>query len=400
MNEPDIIVVGGGLAGLTAANYAADAGHWVKLIEARSRLGGRASTDERNGFYLNQGPHALYLAGRANEVLSELGIKPAGGPPPPDGKVMFDGQLFLSPSGPMSLLKTRALGARAKAELGRVFAALAKIDPVSVAHLSVQEWMDQKVDQERARGVLAAVIRLSTYARRLDLLSADSAVSQLQLGLSGGVLYLDGGWQRLVDDLEQRLRATGRCVIETSSKVTELPDAPIVILALNSPGAVGKLLEQEIEVGPPALATCLDLGLKTAPSVDFALGGDSPLYFSNHSRGGDLAPDGHHLVSVLSYLSGPTEKVDRRILDQFAAGCGVQDSSIVEDRFLHQMVATSSIPTPQHGGLAGRPSVDDFSKNHSVLVAGDWVGPDGHLADASFASGRAAGQIAAERIRS
>jgi pyruvate/2-oxoglutarate dehydrogenase complex dihydrolipoamide dehydrogenase (E3) component len=30
-----------------------------------------------------------------------------------------------------------------------------------------------------------------------------------------------------------------------------------------------------------------------------------------------------------------------------------------------------------------------------VYVAGDWVGPDGMLADAAFASGRAAGRAAA-----
>ena len=394
MNDPEVVVVGGGLAGLTAANYVADAGYQVKLLEARSRLGGRASTDERSGFYLNQGPHALYRGGKANEVLAQLGIKPAGGPPPLDGKIMFDGQLFAAPAGPMSLLKTRALGVRAKMELGRVFAALPKIEPLSVAHLSAEQWMDQKIDQQRARGVLSAVMRLSTYGGRLDLLSADAAVSQLQLGLEAGVLYLDGGWQRMVDDLERRLRATGRCTIETGAKVTELPDVPKVILALNSPRAAAKLLECEIEVGPPALATCLDLGLTKAPTVEFALGGDSPLYLSNHSLGANLAPDGHHLVSVLSYLSGPDDKVDRRVLDRFAADCGVQKSSIAEERFLHQMVAASSITTLHHGGMAGRARVDQFSKNQSVLVAGDWVGPEGQLADASFASGRMAGRMA------
>ena len=399
-NDPEVVVVGGGLAGLIAANYVADGGYRVKLLEARSRLGGRASTDERNGFHFNQGPHALYQGGKANEVLTELGIRSVGGPPPSGGKIMFDGQLFVSPTGPMSLLRTRALGLRAKTELGRVFAALPKIDPSSVADLSAEQWMEQQVIRKRARGVLSAVIRLSTYAGRLDLLSADAAVSQLQLGLKGGVLYLDGGWQRLVDDLERRLRATGRCTIETSCKVTERPDVPVVILALNSPHAVANLLECEIEVGPPALATCLDLGLKGAPRVSFALGGDGPLYFSNHSLGANLAPDEHHLVSVLSYLSGPDERVERTVLDQFAAACGVQEPSIIEDRFLHQMVAASSITMPQYGGMAGRPRVDQFSKNQSVLVAGDWVGPYGLLADASFASGRAAGQIAARWIGS
>ncbi|MGH9112566.1 MAG: hypothetical protein ACRDZN_09790, partial [Acidimicrobiales bacterium] len=44
-------------------------------------------------------------------------------------------------------------------------------------------------------------------------------------------------------------------------------------------------------------------------------------------------------------------------------------------------------------GLAGR--VDVTGTGHEgVLVAGDWVGPDGHLADAALASGESAGQRA------
>jgi len=45
-------------------------------------------------------------------------------------------------------------------------------------------------------------------------------------------------------------------------------------------------------------------------------------------------------------------------------------------------------------GLRGRPpvAVPDLAR---VYVAGDWVGPDGMLADAAFASGRAAGRAAA-----
>ena len=36
---------------------------------------------EREGYHLNQGPHALYLGGPAEAVLRELGVDYSGAPP-------------------------------------------------------------------------------------------------------------------------------------------------------------------------------------------------------------------------------------------------------------------------------------------------------------------------------
>ena len=64
MPQQHTIVVGGGVAGLTAAAYLARGGRSVKVLEKASTLGGRASTDHAAGFSLNRGAHALYT-GRA-----------------------------------------------------------------------------------------------------------------------------------------------------------------------------------------------------------------------------------------------------------------------------------------------------------------------------------------------
>ena len=70
----DVAVIGGGLAGLTAAILAGRAGQSVILFERGSQPGGRASTQSKEGFHFNQGPRALYRAGEGVEVLRELGI--------------------------------------------------------------------------------------------------------------------------------------------------------------------------------------------------------------------------------------------------------------------------------------------------------------------------------------
>src|SRR5437899_3753436 len=51
----DVIVVGGGFAGVTAARELSRAGYRVLILEARSRLGGRTWVDKRLGTRLELG---------------------------------------------------------------------------------------------------------------------------------------------------------------------------------------------------------------------------------------------------------------------------------------------------------------------------------------------------------
>ncbi|KPN30087.1 protoporphyrinogen oxidase [Halolamina pelagica] len=52
----DIVVIGGGVGGLSTACYLADAGADVTLLERNEQLGGRASVMERDGFRFDMGP--------------------------------------------------------------------------------------------------------------------------------------------------------------------------------------------------------------------------------------------------------------------------------------------------------------------------------------------------------
>ena len=70
----DVIVIGGGLAGLTVTTFLARAGKEVTLFEQSTKeIGGRARTSVFDGFYFNQGAHALYLSDVGAAVLRELG---------------------------------------------------------------------------------------------------------------------------------------------------------------------------------------------------------------------------------------------------------------------------------------------------------------------------------------
>ena len=69
---------------------------------------------------------------------------------------------------------------------------------------------------------------------------------------------------------------------------------------------------------------------------------------------------------------------------------------VVDLRSGRRLVVTHGRPLPGRG-FAGRPpsAVPDVP---GLFVAGDWVGPDGLLTDAVFASGRAAGRLAASTV--
>ncbi len=57
MRPIDVIVVGGGLSGLSCAHYLQKKGLNIKLFEVASNIGGRARSDEFNGFTLDRGLH-------------------------------------------------------------------------------------------------------------------------------------------------------------------------------------------------------------------------------------------------------------------------------------------------------------------------------------------------------
>lgn len=304
-------------------------------------------------------------------MFTDLGVRLDGGVPPTKARMVFDDKAEVGPSGPWTLLGTKALSTREKIVIGRLLARLPKLNPVELSDTSVEEWINSLVDGERPANMLRSLVRLATYVNQPELLSAEVAVSQLQAALSNGVLYLNGGWQSLVD----QLRAMPGVSFASGAAITELPDAPAVIVAVGGPDATSALTGQAYQTGPAASASCLDLGLSQPPIHDVVLGGDVPFYFSNHSAVADLAPAGLHHAAAVQYLRDG-EQPDDAALAAFASFAGVQPEHVVASRRLHRMTTVTAIATAELNGLPGRPATTD-SGQPNVFIAGDWVGPVG-----------------------
>jgi phytoene dehydrogenase-like protein len=72
--EHDVIVVGGGIAGLTAAAYLSRAGKKPLLLEKEARCGGLINSFERNGFIYDGGIRATENSGILFPMLKQLGL--------------------------------------------------------------------------------------------------------------------------------------------------------------------------------------------------------------------------------------------------------------------------------------------------------------------------------------
>lgn len=413
----DALIVGGGLAGLTAAARLSKLGRKALILEAGAELGGRGRTQEQEGGYLfNLGGHALYRTSSGARILNELGVRYTGACPATKGNfVAVDGGLAALPSGPLSIFTSRLFrNVREKTDALKGFVTIMATSPKSLRGQSVSEWLGTMLSQQRPRDFFAALIRLVSYVKDTDTLCAEAALEQLKFALTGNVLYLDDGWGSLVRSLEEIIESQGG-VIRCNEAVTSLHKAEFfevktrqrsfrartVILACPPEKAhalIKGFQEPSWSVPKAVIASCLDLALTHVPDPkkSFVLGVDEPSYLSVHTKYAKLAP-GDGAVLHCMYYGGPEGKdpgeIRKRLealLDKAQAGWR---EALVHQRFLPRLRVAGGLPEAAGGGFRGRPKIHERTKG--LFLCGDWVGDEGQLADASFASGEKAALEAA-----
>lgn len=421
----DVIVVGGGLAGLVAAVRLARAGRSVELIEAAKTLGGRAATRDESGFSFNLGPHALYTAGAARRTLIDLGIETPGGKPSIGGKALVGGALEPLPLLPAALFGRSHQSLLDRFGLVKSLVHLAVTRPSDVDDMTLAELIARVTGRPAVSRALLALARLTTYAADPRRQSAGAVLRQLRLFARGNVIYVDGGWSTLVAALSDAASEAGVTISTGTAVAAVSRDADggaagvrltdgreiastTVILTLRPEAARNVVSAEKTSIDlytradqvVPVRAATLDIALSELPNKEptFVLGLDWPGYLSVHSKFASLAPDGGAVVHVAKYL-GPSKgdpNVVRAELEALMdlAQPGWRDH-VVSSRFLPRLTVAHDLPTAASGGIPSRkgPAVSDVP---GLFVIGDWVGSEGLLADAAVASAdRAAREVVA-----
>jgi len=341
----DVVIIGGGVAGLITAALLARCGSAVTLFEQSSHeIGGRARTSVFEGFYFNQGPHALYLSDLGAAILKEIGVTYNGQVAAGKGTTYLikDGKRHQAPGDYSSISTFKSEGKSDEIERNQFFESLAKIDFSQLENVTIQEWLDKNVHDKNLAEIIKTLLRLNTYANDPDIQSVGAALHQLYLASLGGTMYVDGGWQTLVDGLlnaakehnarimmgKKATRIERRTKDSSSSSewLVTLSDktqvsAKIVVIAAGPKDAYNlfndkerpEVLLKSAKEAKPVRMACLDVALSSLPDKDalFALGVDRPLYFSVHSAYAKLAPEGGALIHVAKFLGSSIEPKPR-----------------------------------------------------------------------------------------
>jgi glycine/D-amino acid oxidase-like deaminating enzyme len=407
-----VVIVGGGLSGLSAAVHMGRANIPAVLLDHAAEVGGRAKTQVWRGFHLNYGPHRLFERGAAVTGLRKIGVAVDGAARGPNGGVaVWRDQKFTLPVGFCSLLTTGLLGPRAKRDAGRLLASIPGVNISALDRVSFGDWLRTQVDEADVIQLVLAFVRSATYCDDPDRLSASAGLDQLRLSMSGPVLHLHHGWGSLVAKLQEDAVSSGIVIARGRVATVNAAGAQATSVTLSDGSRVSgrafvlatgpRVSEQILAEGAPPenratpiRVAALDIALEYLPKprTVFAVGIDEPWCFCADSAIARVAPQGGAVVHMAKYLragsaGSPADEGElERALDLLQPGWR---SAVAFRRFLPAVVVSHALVDAESGGFSGRPR-GDLPALRNVFLAGDWIGPVGQLADASVASGIAA----------
>ena len=200
---PRVVVVGGGLAGITAAIALAESGADVTLLEARPRLGGATCSFSRDGLIVDTGQHIfLGCCSAYRGLLAKLGMTghaplqdrfdvtvlapgdPAGQPRRARlRRTALPGPLHMLPA----LSRYPFLSWAERARVSRPALAMRFVDPAAPAADTQRfgDWLSARGQSERARRALWDLFSVSALNIAGDDASLALAATVVKTGLLG-----------------------------------------------------------------------------------------------------------------------------------------------------------------------------------------------------------------------
>ncbi len=238
----NVIVIGAGLAGLSAAAYLAKAGKKVAVFERHSRPGGYCASFIRKGIQFDPGPHWVGNPDKIGGILADVGARPVGFTPrrcmfralgPKEGADIIltknDDDLIESIMKSFPTAKRDSIIRMIKASrtVGREISSLPSANPGLQSPLS-KLWMTATIPFKLVNTMRFGTVSMEKYLESLfpgdDLADLRSALHMLvpmpnmpavallmymRCGLDETAFAVDGGVQAIPDSLAEAVIKNG-----------------------------------------------------------------------------------------------------------------------------------------------------------------------------------------------
>ena len=237
-DQQRIGVVGGGMAGLTAALRLAQAGHAVTLWERAAQVGGQAVAFEvDDGIYLEKFYHHLFQSDRdIVALIEELGIGDHLAWLPSNVGYFADGRIWPL-NGAVDVLRLGFIPFRDRVRLGAVTAYLQQVrDWKPFERVTAEQWLRRALGDRAYDRTLGAQLRAKFGRHHADVAmvwfwgkiwlrttSRKTPLDQEKLG------YIRGSFNVLIDALAAACRAAGVEVVTGTGpdRIDPAPDGTL-----------------------------------------------------------------------------------------------------------------------------------------------------------------------------
>lgn len=213
----DVIVIGAGMAGLTAAAHLADLGHTVLVVEAKNRVGGRIHTlKTSDGTPIEMGANMLRNLGtreRPNPLVPLLHhLNLSTMPIEPTNSEMFNASEYIE--------NANTLVQAAKKTQWKTWPSLGEV--LKFQDKAFQNKLKPSTSEFIGKQILTHMIQQQTgtsphYVSLLELMRFDKDTDKDTLEA-----FVSGGYQNLPEDMAKKMIATGKVKILLNTPIQSI----------------------------------------------------------------------------------------------------------------------------------------------------------------------------------
>ncbi|WKN31608.1 NAD(P)/FAD-dependent oxidoreductase [Porifericola rhodea] len=412
-SDTDILIIGAGLAGLSAATYLKRYGYRVKILEAEGRVGGRVKTDKHEGFLLDRGFQVFLTAYPEAKALLDydaLELKtflPGAlvykhqqsfeiGDPLREPSIAFK-TLFSKVGTLGDKLKVLSLAQKLrKMSVEEIFMQPEKSTLAAIQEYGFSERMLRHFFQPFMAGIFLED-GLTTSRREFDFV--------FKMFTEGEAAIPAHGMEEIPSQLAEKIgeehilcnrKVSSISGSEVTTETGETYSARVILLATDPLGYVKKYLEQDKRNTQYHSTTNLYFSADTSPIKKpvLALNAAGDKLVNNvcvmSQASAHYAPEGKHLISasINGYQKASDEELILNVKDELSEWFGKQT-----DSWEHLRTYRINYALPNQDSVAHEAIAEQVKLKEGLYAAGDY------LLNGSLNAAMRSGRIAADVIR-